>query len=441
MKKYFLAGWLFFNSLSIFAQQENANFPFSIRLAPMEINGFEGLQSFVIGKTDPYYILIGGRTDGLHLKQPWATFNKKDQNKSIYAIDPIQKTVYKRSIAELSNSIQEQLQSTNMEFVQVQDQLICIGGYGYSASSDDHITFPYLLSIDTKGLAQALSQQQPIASFFQQIKDERMAVTGGQLGKIGEKYYLVGGQRFDGRYNPHGPDHGPGFTQQYTNEIRSFELNFQNPILEISNYKSQYDSLNLHRRDYNLVPQIFNANSLGYTAFSGVFQYDKDLPFTNFVDIFKDTYKVSENFEQKLNHYHSAVIPIFSKKSNTMFTIFLGGIAQYYVGKNNKIIEDENVPFTKTISVITRQNNNTEETFLPLQMPGYLGASAVFIPTKNVQLLFDEIIDSDAIQQKEILAGYIIGGINSSDKNIFWENTGKQSSANAVIYQVWMKEK
>lgn len=51
-----------------------------------------------------------------------------------------------------------------------------------------------------------------------------MAVTGGRLNQINNTYFLVGGQRFTGRYNPMGPEHGPGFTQEYTNQIKQFQL-------------------------------------------------------------------------------------------------------------------------------------------------------------------------------------------------------------------------
>ena len=63
-----------------------------------------------------------------------------------------------------------------------------------------------------------------ITSFFRQISHPKMAVTGGYVGYLDSVVYLAGGQYFEGRYNPMGPDHGPGFTQEYTNEIRKFKI-------------------------------------------------------------------------------------------------------------------------------------------------------------------------------------------------------------------------
>ena len=50
--------------------------------------------------------------------------------------------------------------------------------------------------------------------------DDRLKVTGGELEKIGENYFLVFGQRFDGLYNPA----DVGNDQQYTDEVRIFAI-------------------------------------------------------------------------------------------------------------------------------------------------------------------------------------------------------------------------
>ncbi|MDA9774517.1 T9SS C-terminal target domain-containing protein, partial [Saprospiraceae bacterium] len=72
---------------------------------------------------------------------------------------------------------------------------------------------------------------------------------------IDDIFYLVGGHKFMGRYNPMGPDHGPGFEQEYTNEIRKFSIDFYGPLsVEIQDVI--HDEMNLHRRDYNLVPYL-----------------------------------------------------------------------------------------------------------------------------------------------------------------------------------------
>lgn len=442
MIKYISLSMAFVLSLTMAtAQKQNPVFPFSLRLEQMEINDLPALQSFAWATYEGKWLLLGGRKDGLHRRQPWASFDEEGQNRFIYVIDPVNKKVWKRSLEELPASIGEQLQSTNMEFYQVGDRLVLTGGYGYSKTADDHITFPYLITIKVNTLINAIVNKKPIRSSFVQIRDERMAVAGGRLAKLGDTLLIAGGQRFDGMYNPHGPDHGPGFTQEYTNEIRKFTIEYENDLPVIRNYSAIRDTINLHRRDYNLVPQVFKNNELGYTMFSGVFQYKEDLPFTNFVDIAGGGYAVNNSFDQKFSHYHSAVLPLYDKELNTMYTVFLGGIARYYPGINGKIMDNKDVPFTKTISIITRKEGKVEETYLPLQMPGYSGTAAEFIFTEGIQMFKEGIADINLLKTGEELIGYIMGGINSSGKNIFWDNTGNESKANGKLIRVYLKRK
>lgn len=441
MKKYFIqSAALLLVTLSTIAQKSPQKLPFTIRLQQVEINELPALQSFAYATWQGKWLLVGGRKDGLHRRQPWASFDEKGQNNFMYVVDPVKKQVWKQSLQQLPVSVKEQLQSTNMEFYQIENKLILTGGYGYSKTADDHITYPYLTVIKIEEAIHAIINGQPFANLIVQAKDERMAITGGRLARIGDTLLLAGGQRFDGMYNPMGPDHGPGFVQQYSNEIRKFTIAYQNHIPSIANYIAIKDSINLHRRDYNLVPQVFEDDVPGYTMYSGVFQYNKDLPFTNFVDIVDGTYKVNNSFQQQLSHYHSAVLPLYDKEAAAMYTVFFGGIAQYYPDKTGKLIANIDVPFTKIISVVSRINNVVAESYLPIQMPGYLGAAAEFIFVPDAKLYKEGIADLDAFENNEVLIGYITGGINSSDKNIFWTNTGKESTANNTVIKVYIKQ-
>ncbi len=438
--RFFLFIFLVFISVASFAQKKNQAAPFSIRLEHLEIDGLPGLQSFAYATWEHKWLLVGGRIDGLHRRQPWASFSEAEQNRHFYVVDPTEKKVWKASMEHLPVNLQEQLQSTNMEFIQVDNKLILAGGYGYSKTSDDHITYPYLVVIKVDALIHAVINNQQANNAIVQVKDQRMAVTGGRFGKVDDTLLLVGGQRFDGMYNPMGPDHGPGFEQQYSNEIRKFSISIEHDSPGIKNYRAIRDSIHLHRRDYNLVPQVFDDGEFGYTAFSGVFQYDKDLPYTNFVDIADGAYKVNHSFKQRFNHYHSAVLPLYDNGSRTMYTVFFGGIAQYYPDDNGKIISNEDVPFTKTISLITRKDGKVYESYLPVAMPGYLGAAAEFIFKPDVTLYRDGMADFQMLGTGEYEIGYIVGGINSSDRNIFFSNTGKESMANSHILKVFFKK-
>lgn len=440
MIKYFLISLAFGLTITgTKAQITKPEFPFSIRLEQMEITDMPALQSYAYATWDNKWLLVGGRKDGLHRRQPWATFDEEGQNRFIYIVDPQNKKVWKQSVEQLPASIAEQLQSTNMEFYQTGNRLILTGGYGYSRTADDHITFPFLTVINVAELINAIVNKKTISNTVIQIRDERMAVTGGRLAKTGDTMLLAGGQRFDGRYNPHGPDHGPGFTQAYSNEIRKFIVEYDKNTPVIKNYSAIKDTINLHRRDYNLVPQVFKNDALGYTMFSGVFQYGEDIPFTNFIDIVGGSYKVNNNFNQKFSHYHTAVLPIYDKSSASMYSVFFGGIARYYPDVNGKTIDNKDVPFTKTVSVIIRNAGMEKEIYLPIQMPGYLGTAAEFIFSEDTGIYKPGIADANSLNNEETLIGYIVGGINSTGSNIFFDNSGNESKASGRVIKVYLK--
>jgi hypothetical protein len=412
---------------------------FTVMLQPVNISGLPGLQSYAYGQHDGKWLVIGGRTDGLHLRQPPFTFLAADNNTDIYVIDPEAGQYWSAPLASLTTSMQEQLQSTNMQFHQWGNVLYISGGYGYSATANNHITHPYLTAVDVPGTVNAIINNQPVSSYFRQLTDTNMSVTGGHLSMIGDTFYLVCGQKFTGRYNPMGPNHGPGFVQDYTNQVRKFTINDNGTTLSINNYNIITDAVNLHRRDYNLVNQVFPDGRQGFTVFTGVFQYNIDRPYLNTVDIDAAGHYVNNNFSQYLSQYHSAVMPMYDSAANEMHSVFFGGMSQFYYDANNVLVEDTNVPFVKTISRVTRHANGTmDEVRLNVDMPDYLGSGAEFIPLEGIAKYENEVIKLNYTNGDTVLAGYIYGGIKSTAPNIFWVNDGTQSIASPVIYKVYI---
>lgn len=410
---------------------------FSLNLIPLEIEELGGLQSFAFGHSHGEYLLIGGRLDGLHRRQPWASFDLAGHNDQITVVDPKNGEVWKHSISELPEILRDQLKSANICFDQKGDYLFLVGGYGYSEEVQNHITFPLLTIIHVPGMIEAVKRNSELQLQIQVIAHEKMAVTGGSLNRIHDEFYLIGGQKFIGHYNPMGPDHGPGFEQVYTNEIRKFRVEGSFPNFSLIMGESHHDRELLHRRDYNALEQILPGGRQGIIAFSGVFQEDIDLPFLNAVVIDSSKVLEAENFEQLYNHYHCPKVPLYSMDSQKMTTIFFGGIAQFY-DQDGILVQDQNVPFVKTIAKVSmNQNGQLNEVKLEEEMPGFLGTGAEFLPLNNLPvsergvLLFDELPDSTHI-------GYILGGISSSDRNIFWTNDGTQSNASDHLYELWL---
>lgn len=405
---------------------------YSIKLEPLSIAGFNGLQSFAKAQFGDNLLLIGGRTDGLHRRQPFAAFAASDNNTDIIVINPITQQLWKASTSTLPAALKEQLQSTNMQHIQRGNTLYLTGGYGFSATANEHVTPDKLTAVDVPNLIAAVQNNKAISPFFRQMAHPIFALTGGQIGRIDSVFYLVGGHRFEGRYNPMDSTHGPGFSQQYGNQIRRFKIRDNGTALSIYDISATTDAVNLHRRDYNMLPQIFTGNKQGFTAFSGVFQVTADLPYLNSVDIFPTNHVVNNTFTQYLNHYHSAHLALYDSVNQKMESVFFGGISQYY-DSLGVLVQYNNVPFTKAIAKISRDNEGKMTETKIGEMPDYLGAGAELFLNHNIPSYDNEIVKSNQLSGNNILLGYIVGGIKSSATNVFWTNTGTESDAHNIF--------
>jgi len=411
--------------------------PFSVELESITIPNVGGVQAYAFGQHNGKWLIVGGRLDGLHQRQPFAAFTVSGNNNQLLVIDPITKQKWSAPLTSLPTAVQEQLSSTNMEFYQNDDYLYCVGGYGYSATQSDHTTFPNLTAIKVSDVISAVVNGTSFTNYFRQITDTKLQVTGGKLKKIGDTYYLLAGQKFLGRYNPMGPTQGPGFIQEYVDGIRKFSIADDGTALSVTHLPSHSDAVNLHRRDYNAEAQIMPNGEEGITMFSGVFQPTVNLPFLNCVNVDSAGYQVNNAFQQYYNHYHCGAIPLYSASNNEMHNVFFGGIAQYY-DSAGVLVQDNDVPFVKTIARVTRDaNGKMAEYKLPVDMPSLLGAGSEFIVNQSLPMYKNEVLKLDELGEEKILLGYLYGGISSTAANIFFTNTGTQSSASSEIFAVY----
>lgn len=411
--------------------------PLSIKLIPKEVDAFPALQSFTWAEYNSHLLFMGGRIDGLHRRQPFAAFDEAGRPANIWMLNLENDQVISRSILELPSLLREQLQSTNMQFVQNDSLLYIFGGYGYSEQAQDHITFPYLTKVNLPRLISSLENNSPMAAAFSQINDERIAITGGRAGIMGTRFFIYGGHRFEGRYNPM---NGPSFVQTYTNALRSFEIEQNASDVEIINYSEQIDTAKFHRRDFNLVPQVLPGGNMAYTAYSGVFRTDFDLPFTNAITTTIGESYEEQGFNQYLNHYHCAVVPVFLNDNDAMHNVFFGGMAQYFPDTNGTLAQDNSIPFVSTIADVTRNGAGVlSETALEISMNGLKGAGSEFIPNPNLTRTLHGVIVLSGLPEDSLLLGWIVGGIEADLPSIFWINDGSQSRAENRIMEVWLQ--
>lgn len=418
----------------LFAQE----LPLRISLRMVEIDGLPGFQSYAWATHEGQWLIVGGRRDGLHRRQPFAAFDPIGENAALFVVDPSAKQWWSSPATDLPVELQEQLRSTNMVFQQEGKWLHLAGGYGYSPSQGDHITHSLWTVLDVPGIIEAVKQGSSMIPFVRSVDSPAFAVTGGHMDRVDGLFYVVGGQYFEGRYNPMGPDHGPGFIQKYTNAIRRFSVDVDDQVFKVELVSETIDSAALHRRDYNVVASILPDGREGLTAFSGVFRPDVDVPFLDCVHIDSGGYQVQPGFSQYYNHYHCATLPLYSEVEQSMHTIFFGGIAQYY-DSLGILVQDDAVPFVRSIARVSRSaDGQMGEYLLPVQMPALLGAGSELIPSPGVPRYSNGVVRFDDLQQDSVLVGHILGGIESSEPNIFFVNTGGESWASKAVFEVWV---
>lgn len=430
MRGIFLFSFITLFSFSLHSQTD---FDYHLQLTPLGIPGLPGLHSYVYGQSNGKWLLIGGRKDGLHARQPFNAFPESQNNAEIFVVDVNAGQYWSASVATLPVGIKEQLQSTNMNFHQWGDTLYIAGGYAYSATANNHKTFHNLTTLDVPSLMNAIIAGNSITPYFKQITDSVFAVTGGQLGRIGNTFYLVGGHRFDGRYNAMGQ---PSYTQTYTNQIRKFTVDNSGSQLVFSNYSAITDPVHLRRRDYNLMPQIFPDGSEGYLISSGVFQENVDLPFLYPVEITANGHNPITSFNQYLSNYHGARASLYDSINNRMHMLFFGGLSQYYY-QNGSLVQDNLVPFVKTISRLSRDSSGTlAEYQLPVEMPLFQGTGAEFILNTSVSHTASEVIRLSTLSNDTTVIGYVYGGIKSPSLNPFSNNQTSTTTADNTLYAV-----
>jgi len=407
--------------------------PITLSIVEYPNSAFPKLHSFAYARVGNFHIFIGGRTNGLHGFTSSMAFPQDGVNDSIFVLSNNFLIRWAASTQMLPTNIREAITTSNMQYYQDGNTLYMLGGYGFRSDTNKFVTFDKLTAIDVLSLKDAVVNGTPINNYFRQISDTRLKICGTHLQKIGNTYILPMGHSFDGTYSRN--DTAGFFVQKYSNQIRRFNINDDGVNLSINNYTTETDTLQLHRRDYNLVPQINQDYSDGLTAFSGVFQYGLLKPYTNLVNIKANNFDVIPSFNQQLSHYHSAVMPMFDSASNVMHTFFFGGMAMYYYSPTSlTTVYDSAVPFVSTVSRITRDaNNNYTEFLLPDSLPGLLGTNALFAPIIGTMANNKDIIDLNALPNSTTNLGYIVGGIVSPERNISTTDPSVSEASNRVF--------
>ena len=195
-----------------------------VSLAPAAL---PNIHSVAAGELNGEWVLLAGRTNGLHGLTGLNAFDPLYENREVWVINPETHESWHKSLetsaaSGLGQDAVDSLSAVNTQFHQDGDLLVVVGGYGYKRSAADHKTYTTLTAIDLPGLVKWVKEpagaETTLASdHMKQVQDAYFQVTGGGLEKIGSEYQLVFGQNYDGRYRPL-------FNGVYTKQVRRFEM-------------------------------------------------------------------------------------------------------------------------------------------------------------------------------------------------------------------------
>ena len=372
-----------------------------------------------------------------HGLQTDSVFRTSKANQSIWVID-LSNFSYTSVPLNKSDTSLLQFFASDFEFCQDADTLYIAGGYGIQNAGDpqSNSTFARMTIIQVSQMVKQVQLQSEgniKQAIINIIYSPFLQVTGGAMAKQNDILYLMFGQNYTGVYRP-------GLTGAYTNAVRQFQLN----NAQLVNTNSYTDTV-LHRRDLTVAPVVQN-NKLFYAAFGGVFTSD-DNGYMNPVYIQPNGTSVSvkqDTLIQKTNHYICANAVIFDPQKNICTNVLFGGIGRYqYDTITKKWLDGDNgakLPFVQSITQMIYANSAMQQHIqIPPQepqMPGLIGAEAIFIPAAGIANSMG-IINYNSLKNKRNLIGYIFGGIKSikpSSSSIY------PTSTNNMLYAVYLNK-
>jgi hypothetical protein len=407
------------------------------------------LQSFAAGMHDGKWVMLAGRTNGIHGfgQSGSQNFPPAAQNKEVWVVDPVTKQTWRRSLATDTGITPMQfahLSSTNTQFAQVGSRLYVTGGYASGPAGFQ--TYNFLSSIDLPSLTDwVMNGTGTAAGAIRSINDEAFRVTGGAMSPMNGRMHLVFGQNFTGGY--------PGGSGVYTQQVRSFDIIDDGTNLSIENYSATTPDPNYRRRDLNVYPVIHRNTTggldIGVEALSGVFTLSNGA-WTVPVYVNNDGQASMRDpaapnaFKQAMNNYHSAKVGLYSEQADSMHEVLFGGITlHYYDETTQSFVRDDGLPFTNQITQVNKDADGNYTQDLIGEFPVLLdqqgnrlrfGAGAEFFPADGIPTYDNGVIKLDALTGPTVL-GYVYGGIFANAPHTQGV-TGAVSGASNEIFEV-----
>ncbi len=415
-------------------------------------------------------LIVGGRRwQGLHTfhPAPAENFPRDSTNHHLFAINFETLQVDSFDVDLLPEDMATALKVSNAQFYyeRADSALYFVGGYGWLADGSDMRTFGtvmripvnQVMSIIRSGASDAEKAQQ-IGAAIQLGNDDRLRVTGGELMKLGNDFYLVFGQIFDGQYRPFGAE---GFEQRYTEAIKIFRL--VPGSVEVLSYAENTNSeagSPYHRRDLSVVEDVDPDGNPRIVALGGVFPPGLLQGYTEPVYISgpgSGDVTIDTNVNQAFSQYTCPVIVVHDAENRAVYRTFFGGISHNYFhqtqGQHDTFQiasqqgRDDGLPWVADISTMVELGGvqgSTYQQFIALEpIPGYrlMGATVELI--ENPALIDGGMaMDNGVIRLGSLTPGqrthigYVYGGIQSDNPLPGIPNTGTRASNR--VWKVYM---
>lgn len=273
-----------------------------------------------------------------------------------------------------------------------------------------------------------------------------ITVTGGEMEKVGDVFWVMLGQNFQGIYSVDPADYGKWpLSQVYTQQMAALyigELGGQLSAAVLGSLQADPNTNQWHRRDLNVEPALDTDGSEMLAVYGGVFVPGQIAAFDQPIYLKGPQNPLTadatvDSYQQLFSLYDCATLKLWSASQSLMQTVFFGGIGLYYISPNNHTLQkDTGLPFVNTLSVLSRTSTGaTSEVYAATPLPAFLGSDANFFPNPAAprQASGSEILALDQIQSRT-LAGWIYGGIVSPQA----QPLGGTTMASNAVYQVWI---
>ncbi|OUS11088.1 hypothetical protein A9Q93_11900 [Nonlabens dokdonensis] len=480
-------------------QDVPANYPttytYEVSLEPVQENiTSPALQSFVHATHGEDWILFAGRTNGendsngglhdLTADYSLKSFPPKSFNSNIYVFNP--KTGnkatldYRKMVENIyfmgdgGNDASTEIQKvctlvgdklsqygsiflcSNPQVLQTGDDLYVIGGYGAPVgevpTAANYHTFDAIAKINVPLLSRLVQGDYSLTTdewmkVFKFGNNPSLRITGGELKKAGNEFYLAGGHNFNNN------------EQVYLNSVYQLEFSDSKKSLDLTATvtdtisdltATQLKDLKLadstsifRRRDLPVTSSVYmdkdSKLAPNFALMSGVFKYHF-AAWNDAIYITPDAdkkYKVDNNHNQKdCNVYSCPDFTIYDSSNSEIHTFLPGGIG-------NGKADDHLSGFTNTLGYSKYNLKSLESSFdtISKAFPSkyYYGAEAVFIPNSNAKYLSIDGVEADVIdsektftnsQQVEI--GHIYGGIEAYEDSPSTYGSGKSGASNKI---------